>query len=241
MIFLNGTGKSKIQVMKGFPFQIEVLRTDRKKTVSIYFEDNLVKVSVPRFLSENLIRDLITKRTSWIESKLKEKSEKYISKPNEYESGEIFSYLGRNYRLKVVTGDRASIKMKNGYLVATTLDTVAEKNQIKPLLEDWYQSHAEIILKEKTKRLARIVGVTPKSVSVRDYKSRWGSCSNRGEINFNWKIILAPHQVVDYVVVHELCHLLEHNHSSRYWKHVEQHVPDWRERRDWLKTHTLII
>lgn len=194
-------------------------------------------------MSEERIRDLITKRTPWIESKLKEQSEKYILKPNKYINGEVFSYLGKDYRLKVITGDRVSIKMKNGYLVAIILDTVAEQEQeqIKPLLEDWYQSHAEVLLKEKIKRFTKVIGVTPKSVSVKNYKSSWGSCSNRGEISFNWRIILAPHRIIDYVVIHELCHLLEHNHSSRYWKLVEQHVPDWRDCRDWLKNKDLVI
>ena len=194
-------------------------------------------------MSEERIRDLITKRTPWIESKLKEQSEKYILKPNKYINGEVFSYLGKDYRLKVITGDRVSIKMKNGYLVAIILDTVAEQEQeqIKPLLEDWYQSHAEVLLKEKIKRFTKVIGVTPKSVSVKNYKSSWGSCSNRGEISFNWRIILAPHRIIDYVVIHELCHLLEHNHSSRYWKLVEQHVPDWRDCRNWLKNKDLVI
>jgi predicted metal-dependent hydrolase len=133
--------------------------------------------------------------------------------------------------------------MKNGYLVATILDTAAdqEQEQIKPLLGDRYQSHAEALLKERIKRFAKIVGVTPKSVSVKNYKSRWDSCSNRGEISFNSRIILAPHHIINYVVVHELCHLLEHNHSSRYWKLVEQHVPDWKDCRDCLKNKDLVI
>ena len=81
----------------------------------------------------------------------------------------------------------------------------------------------------------------PRSVAVKDYKSRWGSCSAKGDISYNWKIVLAPHRIVDYVVVHELCHMLEHNHSSRYWKLVEKYVPDYRERRDWLKNHSLSL
>ena len=67
----------------------------------------------------------------------------------------------------------------------------------------------------------------------------WGSCSAKGDISFNWRIILAPHSVVDYVVVHELCHLLEHNHSPKFWKEVERYVPDWRNQRDWLKHNEL--
>ena len=70
-------------------------------------------------------------------------------------------------------------------------------------------------------------------ISIRDPKSRWGSCSHKGEIIYNWRIILAPHRIVDYVVVHELCHLLEHNHSPKYWRQVERYTPDWKNCRNW--------
>ena len=230
------------QLMEGFGFQIEVTRTDRKKSASIHIDGNLVKVIAPKSLSDNRVRELITKRTPWIKTKLNEQSQRPIPKPKEYVSGETVPYLGRNYRLKVVSGDTVSIKMKNGYLVATIPEGETNRQKdIKSLLEDWYQAHAEMRLKEKTERLSKIVGVTPKSVSVKSYKSRWGSCSSNGELTYNWRIILAPHRIVDYVVVHELCHLLEHNHSPRYWKHVEHHVPDWRECRDWLKHHNLVM
>ncbi len=227
--------------MEGFGFQVEVTRTDRKKSASIHLDGKLVKVTVPKSLSDNRVRDLITKRTLWIKTKLKEQSLRPVSKPKEYVSGEAVPYLGKNYRLKVVSGDAASIKMKNGYLIATFPEGASnQQKHIKSLLEDWYQEHAQICLRQKTERFSKIVGVTPKTVSVKNYKSRWGSCSSNGELSYNWRIILAPHRIVDYVVVHELCHLLEHNHSPRYWKHVERHVPDWKECRDWLKNQNLM-
>lgn len=228
--------------MEGFEFQVEVKRTDRRKSALISLDENLVKVTVPKSLSDRRIRDLIGKRTPWIKSKLKEQSLRPSSKPKEYVSGETVPYLGKNYRLKVVEGEIPSIKMVGGYLVATILN--CEKNRqdaVKNLLEDWYIRQAKRRLKEKTDRLSKIVGVSPKSVSVKSYKSRWGSCSTTGELTYNWRIILAPHRIVDYVVVHELCHLLEHNHSPRYWRHVEHHVPDWRDCRDWLKGQTLAV
>jgi len=81
------------------------------------------------------------------------------------------------------------------------------------------------------------MGVAPNSISVRDYKSRWGSCSSKGEISYNWRIIIAPHQIVDYVVVHELCHLKHPNHSPEYWKSVKRVNPEYKEHRQWLKEH----
>jgi predicted metal-dependent hydrolase len=81
------------------------------------------------------------------------------------------------------------------------------------------------------------IGVEPARVQIRDQRSRWGSCSTRGTLSFNWRLVLAPFDVLDYVVVHELCHLREPNHSRRFWKLVEQRRPDWREQRDWLHEH----
>ena len=222
--------------MEGFGFSVEVRKTDRKKSASIHLDGNLVRVTVPKSLSDNRIRDLIQKRTLWIKTKLNQQSQRLVPKPKEYVSGETILYLGRNYRLKVLRENKVSIKMKNGYLVATVLqnDTDPQKT-IKSLLEDWYQKHAEMRLKEKTKRFSKLIGVVPKSIAVKNYKSRWGSCSSKAELTYNWRIILAPHHIVDYVVVHELCHLLEYNHSSKYWKHVERHIPNYKEKREWLR------
>jgi len=84
---------------------------------------------------------------------------------------------------------------------------------------------------------APAIGVEPMRIQIRDQRSRWGSCSTRGTLSFNWRLVLAPFDVLDYVVVHELCHLREPNHSRRFWKLVEQRRPDWRAQRDWLHEH----
>ena len=83
--------------------------------------------------------------------------------------------------------------------------------------------------------MSATLDLKPRSVSVEDFKSRWGSCSVEGDISFNWKIIMAPHGIIDYVVAHELCHMIEHNHSPAFWRHVERIIPDYRDRKDWLK------
>ena len=226
--------------MNGFPFQIEVVRTKRKKTASISLTDELVKVSVPSKLSDKRIRDIVTKRTPWIKKKLQEQIDRPNPKLKEYVSGETFTYLGKNYRLKVLKGMACSIKLKHGYFEATVLRSDPDpKKTIRSLIIDWYKTHAEKRLIEKTKRFAKVIGVHPNSVTLKDYKSRWASCSSKGDISYKWQIILAPHRVIDYVVIHELCHMLEHNHSRKYWRHVERYVPNWREFRDWLKKNKL--
>ena len=229
-----------------FDFPVEIIRTDRSKSVSIEVIDGIVNVIVPQSISEKRIEDLIKARTTWIRQKLKLQASVVVPKAKEYVNGESFTYLGRNYRLKCVKSATGDVKLKNGYLNVPVADAMREEKLtgfLRTALEQWYFSKALEKLKEKTKRYSEILSVKPISVSIKEYKSRWGSCSTNGEVTYNWRIIIAPHHIVDYIVVHELCHLLEHNHGPKYWKHVESVVPDYRICREWLKTHgqTLII
>lgn len=229
-------------MMNGFAFPIEIVRTNRKKSASIHLSGEVIRVRVPKTLSEQRIRALITRHKPWIATKLKVLSEQPIVKPKEYVSGEAFPYLGRNYRLKVTRGANPSLNPEGGYLVATV--SQADKTPqatVKPMLIAWYKERATECLHEKTARLAKVIGVAPRSVTVKEYKSRWGSCSVGGDISYNWRIILAPHRIVDYVVVHELCHMREHNHSPRYWKQVERYIHDWKDARDWLKHNNIVF
>lgn len=222
--------------MDEFEFPVEIVRTSRKRSASIELHGVGVRVRVPRSLSDSQIKDLISKKSSWIKKKIREAEVSAPVRPREYVSGEAFPYLGQNYRLKVISGDALSVKLKGGYLEAVVPTSGKNRERVvQALLAVWYQTHALIRLEEKTNRYAKIIEVSPKSVNVENYKSRWGSCSVNGDITYNWRIILAPHRIVDYVVVHELCHLLEHNHSSRYWQHVNQYLPDYKARRAWLK------
>ena len=161
------------------------------------------------------------KRTPWIRRKLREQSQAVTPRPKEYVSGESFTYLGRNYRLKVLRGTDREVKLKGGYL-EVGLPRKSKDGDIRNALIEWYEEHALERLTEKTNRYAGIMGLSPNSISVRDYKSRWGSCSSKGEISYNWRVIIAPHHIVDYVVVHELCHLKHPNHSPAYWKSVKR-------------------
>ena len=222
-----------------FEFPVEVIRTDRKRSASIYLDGKSIKVRVPKGLSDSLVRDLIARKSPWIKRKLREVELAAPPKPKEFVSGETFSYLGKNYRLKVLSGDTPSLKLRGGYLEANILgSSETQEDQVRSLLLDWYRRHAQERLEEKTRRYAQVLKVEPNSVSVKDYKSRWGSCSTKGDVCYNWRIVIAPHRIVDYVVVHELCHLLEHNHSAIYWRHVERIIPDFQECRKWLKQNS---
>jgi predicted metal-dependent hydrolase len=227
-----------------FDFPIEIIRTERSKSASIEIEDDTVKVTVPKNLSDQRIEELIKNRTVWIRQKLKIQTETIRPKDKEYVNGETFSYLGRNYRLKCLSGGSGEAKLTNGYLtvwLAKDASGAASGGCVRQSLQQWYQSRALEKLKEKTKRYSAILGVSPQSVGVKEYKARWGSCSSSGDVTYNWRIIMAPHHIVDYIVVHELCHLLEHNHGPKYWKHVQNVVPNYKECREWLKVNGISL
>ena len=143
--------------------------------------------------------------------------------------------MGKNYRLKVITGSTPSVKLIGGRLTATLPDGSKNPENVRNVLEQWYRDHAEKMLKQKVERYSKIVEVEPVSVGIKSFKSRWGSCSVVGGLLFNWRIIIAPNRIVDYVVVHELCHMKQHNHSPDFWKCVERIVPDYLECKEFLK------
>ncbi len=105
------------------------------------------------------------------------------------------------------------------------------------MITQWYWHHGEQRLRDKTRRYSEIVGVEPKSISLKNYKSRWGLCAVTGDITYNWRIIIASHHIVDYVGVHERCHIHEHNHSLGFWKSVRRVIPDYKDCREWLKVN----
>lgn len=109
------------------------------------------------------------------------------------------------------------------------------KRQFDSVTVQYYRRRAKEILLERVACFAPVMGVTVNRITIREQKTRWGSCSSKGNLNFNWKLILMPEEILDYVVVHELAHLIEMNHSPAFWQQVEQVLPDYRKRRAWLK------
>ena len=221
---------------------IDVIRTNRRKTASIKVINGRVQVIVPENLSEIRIQQIVHNRKPWIREKLNLQSEQSIPKPKEYISGESFSYLGKNYRLKVLLNEPTEVKLKGGNLVVGVYSKWSDTDRntfMRKELVKWFEHHALVRLTEKTNRFAKMLGVSPRSISVRDFTSRWGSCCSSGNITYNWRIVIAPHSIVDYVVVHELCHLLEHNHSDEFWRNVSKVLPDYQSNKDWLKFNGL--
>ena len=222
--------------IQGNGFVADIIRSPRRKTAAIKIQKGKVFLMVPACLPMTAIESLVAKKNRWIKEKLAIQNEIIAIKPKEFISGETFSYLGRNHPLKIESGLYPLIKLHQDELVVSVRDKTADNAQaIKQLLIKWYKQQAEAELLGKTERFSRIIGVNPTSVTIKSFKSRWGSCSITAGIQYNWKIIIAPDWIVNYVVIHELCHILHHNHSPAFWKAVERYCPDYRGCNAWLK------
>jgi len=216
----------------------ELIRTSRTKTASIKVDDGLVSVVVPKALAAERIEQLVEDKYQWIVQKI---ALHHASKPasdREFISGEAYAYLGRNYRLKVLTGSYSPVKLIQGRLVATLPDGAKRSNLVRDAVIRWYKLNALRKIKEKVRRYSKVMNLEPKSVDIKTFKSRWGSCSPKGELDFNWVIVMAPNRIVDYVVVHELCHLKQLDHSPKFWKEVKRVMPDYAEHKEWLKVNS---
>ncbi len=125
----------------------------------------------------------------------------------------------------------------NKFIIYINSDILKDNREviIKDNLEKFYKEQAIDVLKERTDYYSNILKVAPKNIVIKNQKTLWGSCSSKGNINYNYKIVMAPLEILDYIVVHELCHLVYMNHSKDFWDLVESIIPDWKKRRNWLK------
>ena len=217
--------------------RVEVVRSIRR-TAALHIIGSDLQVRVPEYVEDERVAAFLQKKRPWIRSKVAEIQLLPPHRTKELVSGESFPYLGRHYRLKIQEGHQVGVSLSGGYLKATIRPNEQGEHRtlkIQQYLQNWYRNKAQERLKEKTERYAKQIGVSPAAVSVRNFKSRWGSCDKKGQVVFNWNIIKAPHSVVDYVVVHELCHLIHPNHSKEFWQEVGRFDSNYLEHRQWLK------
>lgn len=217
--------------------KIEVIRTRRRKSAEIRVAEGSVSIRVPMLTSDKEIDELLEARRDWILKKVHLQAQVKPSKPRAYISGEVFSYLGSNYRLEVEDGAFAPVKLRRGHLQVRVPGGSTQAYLVRNALVRWYKQRAFEMLNQKVAQFAPQVGAHPSQIEIKSFKARWGSCSSTGIVQFNWRIMLAPARMVEYVVVHELCHLLQHNHSKAYWREVERVMPDYRVCREWFKAN----
>lgn len=213
----------------------EVRRSSRRKTVEITVDrGGELVISVPSGVANDVMVDFVREKRFWIFSKLAEKDA--LRQPvsqKEFVSGEGFSYLGRSYRLLLVNDQEAPLKLETGRFKLKRELAAQGRDQFVR----WYTDHARAWLSRRVRTWIPRMGVAPKGIEVRDLGFRWGSCGRSGTVNFHWAAILLPVSVVDYIIVHELAHLVEPNHTPEFWLRVARALPEYEQRKAWLAEH----
>lgn len=214
--------------------QYTLIRSQRK-TASIYIErDGRVSVLVPEKLTTRQIEDLLEGKRKWIYQNLAEWQDLNARKvQRDYVNGEGFLYLGRSYRLKLVPEQSEPLMLKDGYFClrsgnVSDLDADAA-------FKEFYRAKGAVRIPPRVAYYQTKIDVEPKAVKVMDLKHRWASCTAKRNLNFHWKCMMAPLTVLDYIVVHELVHLIHPNHSASFWNELDKVMPDYQDRKAWLR------
>jgi predicted metal-dependent hydrolase len=210
----------------------QILRSKRKTIALIIQKDGTLLVRAPRWVSGKAIREFAEKHSGWIRDKQAQVRAALPPPAKQYISGENFPFLGREYPLEIVKEQKPALVLDTRFNLAESAQGNAEQ-----AFQLWYREQATEIITWRVHWFADRHNLQYQKIRISSARTRWGSCSLKGALSFSWRLILMPMEMVDYVVVHELVHTLFHNHSKRFWDQVEQILPDYRERRKWLRTN----
>ncbi len=216
-------------------------RSSRRRTVEIQVRPEGVRVLAPSRVARSRIDQFVRQKAEWINQRQRElqrrlsELEPYTQKALEH--GATLQWLGERCDLTVLPRGPQTVIEQCGSEIRVSLSRrirKAESIALQEQLERWYREQADLLLQSRVRYWAEQTGLQPARVICRSYRRKWGCCNSRREVSFNWLLIMAPLWVIDYVIVHELCHLQEMNHSSRFWLLVERSYPQYRQAKRWL-------
>jgi predicted metal-dependent hydrolase len=217
----------------------EIVRS-RRATADIVIErDGRVLVRAPESIPDERIEDIVEAKRYWIYKNLAEWRDLNATRVlREYRNGEGFLYLGRSYRLLLVGDQEEPLALKDGrFCLRRDLVDRGEIAATKAAFRDYYIDRGRERIIQRVRYYAPKIGVKPGNTDVRELGHRWASCSPNGNLAFHWKCMMASPTIIDYIVVHELCHFHQRDHTEAFWNEVDKVMPSYLERKEWLKIH----
>lgn len=209
-----------------------------RKTIDIVIErDGVISVRPPKHYTPEQVDAVVESKRLWIYRNLAEwKDLNATAVAREWVNGETFLYLGGAYRLTLVSGQNRPLALKDGrFCLSREVIECGGIQAARKTFEQFYADKGYQRLANRAAYFAPKVGVEVAAIRVKDMGYRWASCGRSGTLNFHWKCMMAPPRIIDYIVVHELCHFHHRNHTDAFWNEVDKVLPDWRERKEWLR------
>ncbi len=215
----------------------KIIRSKRKTFALEVTRDASLIVRVPKHASMKLIEKIVNKKQPWIRKRqdiARNKYQKIAAK--EFVNGEGFLYLGNAYKLIITDSTNPALKFDNAFYLSRE-----HLSDARELFINWYKEQAYKIIAERVNRYSSASGLKYNKVKITSAQKRWGSCSFKNNLNFSWRLIMAPLRIIDYLVVHELAHVEEKNHSKSFWNKVKEMLPDYEQQRKWLRDNGHIL
>lgn len=219
--------------------EFTLIRSDRKTADIVIERSGDIIVRAPAEIGDDKIRDIVADRELWVHRSLTEWAELNASRmPRPLVQGQGFAYLGRSYRLKLVSRSDVPLRLKDGrWELSEPFLTEHGEAAARKAFRDFYIAKGKQIFAGRVAYFAPLVGVASSSIDVKELGYYWASCGRSGALSFNWKTVMAPQTVIDYIAVHELCHLRHRDHTDAFWNEVDKVLPRFRERKEWLRKH----
>lgn len=219
-----------------------IYQKNRKSLQLKILSSTHLEIIAPNKFPKSDIKQILEDKSNWIIKKILHLAAIKENPTNKsIAHGAAVLYLGQNHTLRFTKSpnhpNTIHLHDQNIFINFLSEDTAP----VNSLLKKWYINEARLLLLSKTALWANIINVHPQRIAIKEQKTRWGSCSSKCNINYNWRIIMAPPEVIDYLVIHELCHLRIPNHSSLFWQEVSKFSPKFKEHRKWLKNNGVML
>lgn len=209
----------------------EIIRTNRKTIVLCIQKDGSLVVRAPHLADSRYIEKIVYKKRFWVAKKIKQvRQNSRVNVRKKFIQGENFLYLGKDYKLTIDNLASGKLFLKDEFILPKICPGRAREE-----FRQWYRQKAKEKIRQRVDHYQSLIGGRYNKINITSARTRWGSCSAKGNLNFSWRIIMAPLWVLDYVVMHELIHLSERNHSRRFWTKVRTFSPDYKRAHNWLK------
>jgi predicted metal-dependent hydrolase len=228
--------------LKGRMIPYTIARSRRRSLAATVTADGALAIKAPYLLPDFLVRRFLHSRADWIINKVEERQRiQQTSESVRYDNGELLHFFDKMVLIMVTESEQT--KRTRLYYLDNTFQIIVKpglapskrQKEIKQAIHNWYRNNVKEELTRRVNHYARIMNAEFNTIYVKDVSSHWGSCSIRRNLNFNYRLAMIPVELADYVIIHELCHLTEMNHSANFWNLVGKYLPDYKVKRSRLK------
>lgn len=222
--------------LAGTPITYTLKRSNKRRSIGLRIDDNGLTVNMPLRAPEKWLHTVLSEKADWIVEKLNNWQSKKPA-PTQWIDGQKIEFRGEVFTLRAIPSLFASPPQLRGEQLVVHLINITDEQKIEKVVTQWYRREAERVFSECVAHYSPLMNVSPQQIKLSSAKTQWGSCTSRGVVRLNWQLVKMPLHLIDYVVIHELAHLVEMNHSEAFWRVVETACPDYKNCRAELRRY----